>query len=187
MSISAIITRGFGAWGAIKFVITRGYAPGSPAPATTGDTHDYVRHPISAQDVKRYRAKLKRDAELREEAYREKLDEANSVRSEIDRILHPPAEDFAEKPAKVAAKPAEPLPDLARLTAKQRRHIADLKRQLGVLMAEAHILEEQDRAAAREARRQKDEMDMSVITAMMNAHIHEALNGGRGRNERIGA
>lgn len=178
MSISAIITRGLGAWGAIKFIITRGYAPGSPAPASTGDTHDLIRHPVSAQDVKRYRAKLKRDAELREEAYREKIDEANGVRSEIDRILHPPAEDFAEKTAKVAVKPPEPLPDLAKLTAKQRRRIADLKRQLGVLMAEAHILEEQDRAAAKEARRQKDEMDMSIIQAMMNAHIQEALRGG---------
>lgn len=184
MSISAIITRGIGAWGAIKFVITRGFAPGTSPPATAGDTHDYVRHPISTADVKRYRAKLKRDAELREQAYREKLEEANGVRSEIDRILHPPADDFAEKTTKVAPKPPEPLPDLAKLTAKQRRAIADLKRQLGVLLAEAHILEEQDRAAAREARRQKDEMDMNVITAMMNAHIHEALRAGRGEGIR---
>lgn len=184
MSISAIITRGIGAWGAIKFIITRGYAPGSGPPVTTSDTHDYVRHPLSTADIRRYRAKLKRDAELREEAYREKLEEANGVRLEIDRILHPPAEDFAEKTAKVEVKPPEPLPDLAKLTAKQRRTIADLKRKLGVLMAEAHILEEQDRAAAREARRQKDEMDMQIISAMMNANIADALRASRGESVR---
>lgn len=168
MTIAAITTFGFITGSTVSRAVTLGYGGGAAPPAAAGSDNFL---PYSRADIKRYRAKLRRDAELREDAYREKLDEANGVRSEIDRILHPPAEDFAEKTAKVAVKPPEPLPDLAKLTAKQRRRIADLKRQLGVLMAEAHILEEQDRHAAKEARRQRDEMDMQIIAALYNAAI----------------
>lgn len=173
MTIAAITTFGFITGSTVSRAVTLGYGAGSAPPATAGSDNFL---PYSRADIKRYRAKLKRDQEAREIAYAEKLAEANSVRSEIDRILHPPAEDFVEKAAKSPATPTEPLPDLAKLTAKQRRAIADLKRQLGVLMAEAHILEEQERVAAREARRQKDEMEMQVIAALYNAAITGTLH-----------
>lgn len=36
MSISTVVTRGFGTWGNIGFIITRGYSLGAPAPIVVG-------------------------------------------------------------------------------------------------------------------------------------------------------
>lgn len=176
MSIASITTFGFLTGGTVSRAVTLGYGAGAPPPpVTTVDTHDLPRHHVITQEqIRRYRAKVKRENAEREKEYATKLEEANSIRLEIDRILHPPAEDFAEKPA--AAKQADPLPDLPKLTAKQRAHIADLKRQIGVLMAEAHILEDQRAAAVREWRRRQDDADIEIIAALYNAGLSQSVH-----------
>lgn len=172
MTIAAITTFGFVS-STVSLAVTLGYGAGAPPPpVVTIDTHDLPRHHVITQEqIRRYRAKVKRDNLEREKEYADKLEAANSIRLEIDRILHPPAEDFAEKTANPELKPPEALPDLPRLTAKQRARITDLKRQIGVLMAEAHILEEQRAAAVREWRKRQDEADMELIAALYNAAL----------------
>lgn len=172
MSIAAITTFGFITGSTVSKAVTLGYGAGSapPTPPATGGDN-FI--PYNQADVRRYRAKLKRDREQVEETYREKLEAANGIRLEIDRIMHPPAADFDKKSAKAAAKPAEPLPNLAKLTEKQTRRITELNRQIGMLMAEAHILEVQAQEAAMAARRAQDEEDMHIITNLLNAHVFE--------------
>lgn len=173
MTIASITTFGFITGSTVSRAVTLGYGAGSAPPVPTTGSDNFL--PYSHADIKRYRAKLKRDREAVEAAYAEKLEAANGVRLEIDRILHPPADDFVPAPVKIATPPVQ-LPNLPKLTEKQRRRIDDLQRQIGVLMAEAHILEEQAREKARQARIARDEDDMRIISALLNAHTRETLH-----------
>lgn len=178
MTIAALTTFGFITGSTVSRAVTLGYGGGT-SPTSPTDTHDLPRRITTPSEARRLREKAKQAAEKREKAYAEKLEAANSIRLEIDRIMYPERFVVSDTKAETVndAKPlAIPLPDLAKLTAKQREKITDLRRQVGVLMAEAHILEEQNRAAAREYRKQRDEVDMQVIAALYNQGLTRILH-----------
>lgn len=60
MSISTVVTRGYGSFAGVSFICVRGYEQGSTPPPVTIDTHD-------GATIKRHHERLKRQAKLAEE------------------------------------------------------------------------------------------------------------------------
>lgn len=169
MTIAAITTFGFITGSTVSLAVTLGYGAGAPPPiVTTADTHDL---PIRRADIKRWKEKQRADREKYARLEAEKLAEASDIRREIDNILNPPPARAAE--TAVEAKKPWIQPDLPVippvLTKKQQLRIEALTRQIKMLLAEAELMAEQQRLIKAQERRQKDNEDMEVINALLDA------------------
>lgn len=144
MTISAIITRGYGTFAGRKYVPTRGYVSGN-APIVVLDTHDgFVKRKASLK--KRYDALEKREFE--------KLSQLKSLRDDLRRV-----EKKAEK-ANVAVDP-KVIADKQIILADKTKEI-----QLQIDLIASDILR-LSRERGIEARRLREEDDIQALLLLL--------------------
>lgn len=156
--INAIVTEGFGSFAGVQYIVTMGFLGGTTPPVVVGkDTHDYPV--ISDRDLKKHRAKLKRDEEAREAKLKAKIAEREAIRAEIENVINP--QEVSQGTAVELAADIKPsyLPPPPSV---------DLQKLLAQLSAEITSLHDEQDAAVRSFRRARDEIDMQVILALLN-------------------
>lgn len=112
MSISAILTRGYGTWGSVNLVVTRGYGAGAaPIITKTGGDDAPPKH-----EIENYKKCLKRQEEMFAKQQEEKLSKIKQLREQIKEAFHPtpqvvsiveeiPFEDIPEIPKAIKSEP----------------------------------------------------------------------------------
>lgn len=128
MSISAIITRGYGSFATVNFIPVRGYLATTPA-AATPDTHDL---PFRYDEIKKYRKSLLARQKALQKIEEAKRHELQKLRKTIVEAIYP--EEIAEK--EQISLPESKLPEILARSPSYlniEHELNEILRQLSVL------------------------------------------------------